>query len=109
MSNTEMLKQTPSQTAGPYLHIGCIPHQMGMNSSFSKDLNNLVLSNETKGSRIKICGKIYDGNHDVIKDGLVEIWQVDSNGHYKSRVNNSGKSDPNFKFAFGATHLKAKP
>ena len=96
MSNTKILKQTPSQTAGPYLHIGCIPHQIGINSSFSKDLNNLVLSNETKGARIEIFGKIYDGNHDVIKDALVEIWQVDSNGYYKSRVNNNSKSDPNF-------------
>lgn len=96
MGNTKILKQTPSQTAGPYFHIGCIPHQIGINSSFLKDLNNLVLSNETKGSRIEIFGKIYDGNHDVIKDALVEIWQVDSNGHYKSRVNNNSKSDPNF-------------
>mgnify|MGYP001315897128 FL=1 len=96
MSNTKILKQTPSQTAGPYLHIGCIPYQIGINSSFSKYLNNLVLSNETKGSRIEIFGKIYDGKHDVIKDALVEIWQVDSNGYYKSRVNNNSKLDPNF-------------
>jgi len=96
MSNAKILKQTPSQTAGPYLHIGCIPQQIGITPSFSKDLNNLVLSNETKGSRIEICGKIYDGNHDVIKDALVEIWQVDTNGCYKSRVNKNNKSDPNF-------------
>ena len=55
MNNTKILKQTPSQTAGPYLHIGCIPHQIGINSSFSKDLNNLVLSEETIGTRIEIC------------------------------------------------------
>tara|TARA_B100000902_G_scaffold121678_1_gene121805 strand:+ start:583 stop:1197 length:615 start_codon:yes stop_codon:yes gene_type:complete len=96
MSNSKVLKQTPSQTAGPYLHIGCIPHQIGINHAFSKDLNNLVLSKETKGSRIEICGKIYDGNYDVIKDALVEIWQVDTNGYYKSRVNRNNKSDPNF-------------
>ena len=56
MRTTKILKQTPSQTAGPYLHIGCIPHKIGINSSFSNDLNNLVLSNETKGSRIEIYG-----------------------------------------------------
>lgn len=96
MHTTKILKQTPSQTAGPYLHIGCIPHKIGINSSFSNDLNNLVLSNETKGSRIEIYGKIYDGNNDIVKDALVEIWQVDFNGHYKSRVNNNSISDPNF-------------
>ena len=65
-------------------------------SSTSKDLNNLVLSNETKGSRIEISGKIFDGNNDIVKDALVEIWQVDLIGNYKSRVNNNSKSDPNF-------------
>ena len=27
------LKETPSQTAGPYVHIGLIPHQAGSRSS----------------------------------------------------------------------------
>ena len=67
MRTTKILKQTPSQTAGPYLHIGCIPHQIGIDSSFQTDLNNLVLSNETKGYRIAICGKIYDGNYGLRK------------------------------------------
>ena len=96
MRTTKILKQTPSQTAGPYLHIGCIPHKIGINSSFSNDLNNLVLSNETKGSRIEIYGKIYDGNNDIVKDALVEIWQVDANGNYQSRLTKKNKYDKNF-------------
>ena len=52
MSTKKKLKQTPSQTAGPYLHIGFLPKKVGINSSFSRKLNNLVLSDKTKGTRI---------------------------------------------------------
>ena len=96
MSTKKKLKQTPSQTAGPYLHIGFLPKKVGINSSFSRELNNLILSEKTKGTRIEISGKIYDGNNEVLKDALVEIWQVDSNGNYQSRLTKKNKYDKNF-------------
>ena len=96
MSEEKKLKQTPSQTAGPYLHIGLLPKKVGINSSFSRELNNLILSEKTKGTRIEISGKIYDGNKEVLKDALVEIWQVDSNGNYQSRLTKKNKYDKNF-------------
>jgi protocatechuate 3,4-dioxygenase alpha subunit len=96
MSTKKKIKQTPSQTAGPYLHIGLLPKKVGINSSFSRELNNLILSEKTKGTRIEISGKIYDGNNEVLKDALVEIWQVDSNGNYQSRLTKKTKYDKNF-------------
>ena len=96
MSTKKKLKQTPSQTAGPYLHIGLLPKKVGINSSFSRELNNLILSEKTKGKRIEISGKIYDGNNEVLKDALVEIWQVDANGNYQSRLTQNNKYDKNF-------------
>ena len=96
MSTKKKLKQTPSQTAGPYLHIGFLPKTVGINSSFSRELNNLILSEKTEGTRIEISGKIYDGNNEVLKDALVEIWQVDSNGNYQSRLTKKNKYDKNF-------------
>ena len=96
MSKEKKLKQTPCQTAGPYLHIGFLPTKVGINSSFSRELNNLILSEKTKGTRIEISGKIYDGNNEVLKDALVEIWQVDSNGNYQSRLTKKNKYDKNF-------------
>ena len=96
MSRNKKFKQTPSQTAGPYLHIGFLPKKVGINSSFSRELNNLILSEKTKGTRIEISGKIYDGNNEVLKDALIEIWQVDSNGNYQSRLTQNNKYDKNF-------------
>jgi len=96
MSTKKKLKQTPSQTAGPYLHIGFLPKKVEINSSFSRELNNLILSDKTEGTRIEISGKIYDGNNEVLKDALVEIWQVDSNGNYQSRLTKKNKYDKNF-------------
>ena len=96
MSTKKKLKQTPSQTAGPYLHIGFLPEEVGINSSLSRELNNLILSEKTEGTRIEISGKIYDGNNEVLKDALVEIWQVDSNGNYQSRLTKKNKYDKNF-------------
>ena len=96
MSTKKKLKQTPSQTAGPYLHIGFLPEEVGINSSLSRELNNLILSEKTEGTRIEISGKIYDGNNEVLKDAIVEIWQVDSNGNYQSRLTKKNKYDKNF-------------
>ena len=96
MSTKKKLKQTPSQTAGPYLHIGFLPEEVGINSFLSRELNNLILSEKTEGTRIEISGKIYDGNNEVLKDALVEIWQVDSNGNYQSRLTKKNKYDKNF-------------
>ena len=41
MRSKKNLKQTPSQTAGPYLHIGCIPNKIGINSSFTVSYTHL--------------------------------------------------------------------
>ena len=73
MSTKKKIKQTPSQTAGPYLHIGFLPKKVGINSSFSRELNNLILSEKTEGTRIEISGKIYYGNNEVLKDALIQI------------------------------------
>ena len=78
------------------MHIGFLPKKVGINSSFSRELNNLILSEKTKGTRIEISGKIYDGNNEVLKDALVEIWQVDANGNYQSRLTKNNKYDKNF-------------
>ena len=96
MSTKKKLKQTPSQTAGPYLHIGFLPKKVGINSSFSRELNNLILSEKTEGTRIEISGKIYDGNNEILKDALIEIWQVDSNGNYQSILTQNNNYDKNF-------------
>ncbi|MDO6965582.1 protocatechuate 3,4-dioxygenase subunit alpha [Rhizobium alvei] len=91
------LKETPSQTAGPYVHIGCTPNFTGIHGIFDKDLGSGPLTNDkTKGERITIRGHVYDGTGTPLKDALVEIWQADADGLFPSPTETRGKADPNF-------------
>ena len=72
------LKETPSQTAGPYVHIGLIPHQAGFDI-FASSFSDVVAG---EGARIRIEGRIYDGLGQVVRDALVEIWQASPGGRY---------------------------
>ena len=51
------LQETPSQTAGPYVHIGLIPHQAGFDI-FETNFSNVLAGPETKGERIRIEGRV---------------------------------------------------
>jgi protocatechuate 3,4-dioxygenase, alpha subunit len=69
---------TPSQTVGPYFHYGLTPHAYDFSEVFS---NNLVTP-DASGERIRIEGRVIDGDGQGINDSLVEIWQADSAGRY---------------------------
>jgi protocatechuate 3,4-dioxygenase alpha subunit len=75
------LKETPSQTAGPYVHIGLIPHQAGFDI-FENNFSNVLVSPATRGERITIEGRIFDGTGAIARDILVEIWQANAAGRY---------------------------
>ena len=75
------LKETASQTAGPYVHIGLIPHQAGF-EIFKTNFSNVLVTPETRGERITIEGRIFDGTGAVCRDVLVEIWQANAAGRY---------------------------
>ena len=75
------LPETPSQTAGPYVHIGLIPHQAGFDI-FERSFSNALAGLETQGERIRIEGRIFDGCGSPAKDILVEIWQANAAGRY---------------------------
>jgi protocatechuate 3,4-dioxygenase alpha subunit len=92
------LKETPSQTAGPYVHIGCTPNFTGIHGIYEADLGSGPLTNDkTKGERITIRGHVYDGTGTPLKDALIEIWQADADGLYPSPSETRGTADPNFK------------
>ncbi|MEH6405223.1 MAG: protocatechuate 3,4-dioxygenase subunit alpha [Sneathiella sp.] len=90
------LKETPSQTAGPYVHIGCTPNFSGLEGVFDTDLGTKMVSEEAEGERITIRGHILDGTGTPIKDAMVEIWQADVKGLYNSPTEMRGQADPNF-------------
>jgi protocatechuate 3,4-dioxygenase alpha subunit len=92
----EYLKESPSQTAGPYVHIGCTPNFCGIEGIFPVDLGASMVNDKTRGERITITGRIFDGFDAPLRDALVEIWQADSDGFYNSPSETRGSADPNF-------------
>jgi protocatechuate 3,4-dioxygenase alpha subunit len=75
------LKETPSQTAGPFLHIGTMPAIAGLRTA-APERQNILADQRTLGERIRIEGMIHDGAGMPVKDAMVEIWQADANGRY---------------------------
>jgi protocatechuate 3,4-dioxygenase alpha subunit len=74
-------KESTSQTAGPYVHIGLIPHQAGFDI-FEKNFSHVLVGPDTVGERIRIEGRIFDGLGALARDVLVEIWQANADGRY---------------------------
>jgi protocatechuate 3,4-dioxygenase alpha subunit len=77
------LKETPSQTAGPFVHIGTMPAIAGLRTNHPGP-GNILARDGTLGERIRIEGQIYDGAGALVKDALVELWQANANGQYGS-------------------------
>ena len=84
------LKETPSQTAGPYVHIGLIPHQAGF-EIFQNNFGNDLVGPRTRGERITIEGRVIDGSGTPLRDVLLEIWQANSEGRYNHPADNQPK------------------
>jgi protocatechuate 3,4-dioxygenase, alpha subunit len=84
------LKESPSQTAGPYVHIGLIPHQAGFDI-FENNFSNVLVSDKTQGERIRIQGTVYDGAGTPVRDALLEIWQANAAGRYNHPMDRQDK------------------
>lgn len=74
------LPETPSQTAGPYVHIGTTPAFAGLARHADENLHILADS----GDLIRIEGVIYDGTGTPVPDGIIEIWQADGQGRHNA-------------------------
>jgi protocatechuate 3,4-dioxygenase alpha subunit len=74
------LKQTPSQTVGPFFAFGLTAPQYGYphDAIASGDLAD----ESTPGEHVEIRGQIFDGAGVPIVDAMIEIWQADSEGRY---------------------------
>jgi protocatechuate 3,4-dioxygenase alpha subunit len=73
-------KQTPSQTVGPYFAYGLVPEQYGY--PFSSIAGGTLVGNDSDGERVRIEGRVFDGEGQPISDALIEIWQADAQGRY---------------------------
>ncbi|MFI5156670.1 MAG: protocatechuate 3,4-dioxygenase subunit alpha, partial [Chitinophagales bacterium] len=76
----ERLRQTPSQTIGPYFAYGLTAEQYGY------DYNSLVsgslIGNTEEREWINIVGNVFDGNGAPVSDAMLELWQANAKGVY---------------------------
>jgi protocatechuate 3,4-dioxygenase, alpha subunit len=69
---------TPSATVGPFFLFGLIPSTYGGEDVIT---NNLVTP-DASGEKIRIEGRVLDGDGAPIPDAMLEIWQADAAGRY---------------------------
>jgi protocatechuate 3,4-dioxygenase, alpha subunit len=91
------LKETASQTAGPYVHIGLIPGMAGFDI-FERNFTNVLVGPNTDGERILLEGRVLDGTGTPLRDVLLEIWQANAAGRYNHPADRSpGAIDEDFR------------
>ncbi len=77
----EYVKESPSQTAGPYVHIGLAPGAAGF-EIFAREPGQVIAGPRTKGERIRVEGRVLDGAGAPVTDVLIEVWQANGLGRY---------------------------
>jgi protocatechuate 3,4-dioxygenase alpha subunit len=87
------LPETASQTAGPYVHIGCTPNFVGIEGIFPEDLGSGRLFPDAT-DRIRLVGRVIDGTGAVLRDCMVETWQADADGEFRTEGFGRIAADP---------------
>lgn len=65
---------TPTQTVGPFF-LNCLLREDAC--------RNVLVQPETAGERIRIEGRVCDGEGIPVTDAMIEIWQANSYGRYR--------------------------
>lgn len=92
----EKRQQSPSQTVGPFFHQALI-----------EGGEHILVRDETRGERIRIVGRVLDGDGQPILDAMLEVWQADANGRYAHPNDPDGaQADPHF-LGFGRAATNA--
>lgn len=81
-TSEQVLRETASQTAGPYVHIGLALAAAG-NPTRDEEIWNEMAKAEAEGEHIEVVGTVIDGNGDLVRDAFIEAWQADSRGEYQ--------------------------
>lgn len=77
-----MFRETASQTAGPYVHIGLALAAAG-NPTRDEEIWNQMARDGAEGEQIEVVGTVIDGNGDLVRDAFIEAWQADAKGEYQ--------------------------
>ena len=85
---------TPSQTVGPFFKYGLTPNgAYDWNDAFT---NNLVTP-DTSGDRIRVTGRVFDGDGKLVPDCMLEIWQADAQGRFSDPQDKRAPPNSSFK------------
>lgn len=76
------LKESPSQTAGPYVHIGCLPGAAGLDPRGRGPELGATLVHDPNLAAISLAISIVDGADEPVTDAMIEIWHANPNGTY---------------------------
>ncbi|WP_371037483.1 MULTISPECIES: protocatechuate 3,4-dioxygenase subunit alpha [unclassified Rhodosalinus] len=91
------LRESPSQTAGPYVHIGLAPGAAGFDI-YERELGHDIAGPEAAGERIRVEGLILDGTGAPVRDALIEVWQANAAGIYAHPEDpRHGEVEPGFR------------
>ncbi len=82
VQSLETLQESPSQTAGPYVHIGLMPTYAGNAGYYDEEIGTAPIADNAKGEIIEITGSVFDGTGWAMRDALIESWQADANGKF---------------------------
>lgn len=75
------LRETPSQTAGPYVHIGLAPAAAGLETQMP-GLGREIAAPGVSGTRLRVEGSVLDLNGAPVTDAILEVWQADARGRH---------------------------
>lgn len=85
------LVESASQTAGPYVHIGCMPSYAGNAGAYDCEIGESPIAEGAKGEIIEITGEVIDGTAWALRDAMLESWQPDAAGKFPGQPG----ADPN--------------
>jgi protocatechuate 3,4-dioxygenase, alpha subunit len=96
-----MSEITPSQTVGPFFAYGLTPEgrcKWDPNGSYSgkETVGDNLVTPDATGEKIRIEGRVLDGDGLPISDAMIEIWQADAQGRYAHPRDN--RALPNTQF-----------
>ena len=83
-----ILPLTSSQTVGPFFGPALLREDA---------IRNVLTQPETAGERIRIEGRVLDGDRLPVPDAMVEIWQANAHGRYNHNADQGAAHlDPTF-------------
>jgi protocatechuate 3,4-dioxygenase, alpha subunit len=92
------MRQTPSQTVGPFLHYALLDEQGTVSE---------VDPEGVAGTPVIVEGSVTDGGGGVVADAMVETWQADGGGRYRHLADGRSPDVPDEFIGFGRVGSQA--